>query len=140
MRTQSSSREERRRSNGRPRGLRRAAALVATIFTWTFILAVPVSALTHVNHALVAAARKLTAKEMDKDVGRYTLGIPMKIGGGTGFKWVSTVGGVNTGTGNKQIAVPIVGWTARGGMPVDFTLYFNSLSPYSGELGNKWSH
>lgn len=53
------------------------------------------------------------------------------------------MGGVNTATGNKQTAYPLVSWTARGGLPVNVTLYHNSQATAddcSGFLGEKWRH
>ena len=46
-----------------------------------------------------------------------------------------TVGGTNTGNGNKLTTLPIVGWTARGGLPVNFTIYHNSQGNHNSELG-----
>jgi len=50
------------------------------------------------------------------------------------------VAGVNTNTGNRLATIPIVGWTARGNIGVDFTLYHNSISEYDGVFGHNWSH
>ncbi len=47
---------------------------------------------------------------------------------------------VNYVNGNKTTAVPIVGWTARGGLPVNFTLVHNSQSANNLTLGVKWTH
>jgi RHS repeat-associated protein len=58
---------------------------------------------------------------------------------GVPVSWVGSLDGVNTGTGNKCIQVPIVSWTARGGMPVSLSLYYNSESAYNGATGPKWT-
>jgi hypothetical protein len=46
-------------------------------------------------------------------------------GPGPALRWVGSIAGatVNTGTGNLLTEVPLFGWTARGGLPVGFTLY-----------------
>lgn len=63
-------------------------------------------------------------------------GFPLPWQGST-----SSAGGiVNTSTGNKLSAVPLVSWTARGGMPVDLTLYHNSQGTAASELGYYWTH
>ena len=48
--------------------------------------------------------------------------------------------GVNTANGNKMTTVPLFGWTARGGLPVAFTLVHDSESTHNSELGAKWTH
>ena len=55
------------------------------------------------------------------------------------FSWQGTVAGVNTGNGNKTTALPIVGWTMRGGMAVSCALYHNSQGASYGGCGNKWT-
>jgi len=65
---------------------------------------------------------------------------PKPAAGNPAFSWQGSVGGVNTGNGNKTTALPIVGWTQRGGMGVSCTLYHSSqgavysTAPY----GYKW--
>ena len=59
---------------------------------------------------------------------------------GSTFAWEGNVNGVNTAIGNKLTSIPIVGWTARGGMPVQLTLNHNSKSTHNSELGQKWTH
>lgn len=51
----------------------------------------------------------------------------------------SSVAGTNTANGNKLTSIPIVGWTARGGLPVQMTLYHNSQGSHNSELGQKWT-
>lgn len=71
-------------------------------------------------------------------------------GGGTtgGSSGGGTTGGIdqrnqlNPNTGNFVTYVPIVGWSARGGNYVQFSLFHNSKHPvYSfQDLGARWSH
>jgi YD repeat-containing protein len=46
----------------------------------------------------------------------------------------------NTRNGNKLTTLPIVAWTARGGMAVPLTLVHNSQSSQNTTLGPKWTH
>ena len=57
---------------------------------------------------------------------------------GAPFAWEGGSGGVNLGNGNMLTSVPLVGWTARGGLPVSFALTHNSQSSCSGEIAPKW--
>ncbi len=66
--------------------------------------------------------------------------LPTSPDTGVTERWQGNVAGTNTRNGNKLTTIPLVGWTARGGMPVQFTLYHNSFSPQNRELGYKWSH
>ena len=36
---------------------------------------------------------------------------------GSTYPWEASIAGANTANGNKLTSIPIVGWTARGGMP-----------------------
>jgi len=47
---------------------------------------------------------------------------------------------INSVNGNKLTAIPIVGWTARGGLPVSLSLVHNSESNQNLTLGYKWTH
>ncbi|MCX6362151.1 MAG: hypothetical protein NT029_20340, partial [Armatimonadetes bacterium] len=58
---------------------------------------------------------------------------------GTTYSWEGTSAGTNTGNGNKLTRIPLVGWTACGGMPVEFALYHNSQGTHNSELGYKWT-
>jgi len=58
--------------------------------------------------------------------------------GNPAFGWQGSVGGVNTGNGNKTTTLPIVGWTQRGGLPVSFALIHNSQGSLNGYCGYKW--
>jgi RHS repeat-associated protein len=59
---------------------------------------------------------------------------------GASYDWQATVGGANTASGNHATDLPLVGWTARGGLPVSFVLHHYSKSPDNGVLGYKWRH
>src|SRR5919201_795656 len=59
---------------------------------------------------------------------------------GTPYQWNGSAGSTNTTNGNKLTAVTLVGWKARGGLPVSFTLTHNSKSTHSESVGQKWSH
>ncbi|WP_025228633.1 RHS repeat-associated core domain-containing protein [Fimbriimonas ginsengisoli] len=58
---------------------------------------------------------------------------------GTTYPWEGSTNGVNTGNGNKLTKIPLVSWTGRGGMPVEFSLYHNSQTNYEDELGKGWT-
>jgi len=45
---------------------------------------------------------------------------------GPSYSWVGDVDSTSTATGNKLTTVPTIGWTVRGGLKVDLTLYHNS--------------
>ena len=60
--------------------------------------------------------------------------------GGT-YSWEgSTESGANTGNGNKKTDIPLVSWTARGGLPVSLSLHHNSQGTSTSELGHRWTH
>jgi len=63
---------------------------------------------------------------------------PRPAAGTPAFSWQGSVAGVNTGNGNKTTALPITGWTMRGGMGVSCTLYHNSQGLPYGTYGYKW--
>ena len=58
---------------------------------------------------------------------------------GPAYDWETSVGGVNLANGNKLTSIPVVGWTQRGGLPVDFTLYHSSEAGWTGWCGAKWT-
>lgn len=53
--------------------------------------------------------------------------------------WIGQYGDVATATGNKSTEVPLISWTARGGLPVGVSLFHASESNRGGALGPKWS-
>ena len=59
---------------------------------------------------------------------------------GSSYPWEGQSGGTNTGNGNKLTTIPIVGWTARGGLPVSLSLFHNSQGGGNSELGAKWTN
>ncbi|MCC7434697.1 MAG: RHS repeat protein, partial [Methanoregulaceae archaeon] len=56
---------------------------------------------------------------------------------GGGSSGVETV--VNSNTGNLNLRVPIMSWKMRGGMEIDFSLYYNSRSQVWTRFGRNWS-
>ncbi len=56
---------------------------------------------------------------------------------GGGSSGVDTV--VNSNNGNLNLRVPIMSWKMRGGMEIDFSLYYNSRSNYWSRFGRGWS-
>ena len=59
---------------------------------------------------------------------------------GPALRWEGSFGDVASFTGNKNFALELFSWTARGGMEMDFTLYHNNRSTHNSELGHKWTH
>ena len=60
-------------------------------------------------------------------------------GGGGPLAGPGGSGTTNSINGNKVTNVPLVGWTAKGGLPLGLTLYHNSEGTYNGEFGQKWT-
>jgi RHS repeat-associated protein len=128
---------------------RRVALVTAASFAWSFVLAPVAQALTPLPHTELTQlghTRKLSTQEMQSIVGGQ--GSPPLLpphlpatnpNAGGSYSWEGSSGGTNTGNGNKLTSIPIVGWTARGGMVVDMTLYHNSQSNHNSELGQKWT-
>ncbi|MCW3054541.1 MAG: repeat-containing protein, partial [Chthonomonadales bacterium] len=121
-------RSNRSRFRNRPAWQRRLCLAVVTLFAWTAFLAVPAQVLAHSSLQKPQGVRSLTSAEMQKMRGsqgtsHYTSLAPES---GSAFPWEASVGGTNTGNGNHLSQVPLVSWTARGGMPVAFTLSHNS--------------
>ncbi len=127
-----------------PRWLRLSASGMTALFAWMVLLATPAQALAH--PALTPqhrdGIRLLPSAEMTRMVGAQSTGHPLSISpqASSTFPWEGSVGGTNTGNGNKLTQIPLVGWTQRGGLPVGLTLAHNSQSSHSGELGPKWTH
>src|SRR5438093_570809 len=105
----------------RPRWLRLAAMLVSCLFLWSVVLATPVYALTHQPSQPRPGVRTLTPEQMSKIIGSQHV-TPVSSASGDIFPWEASHNGTNTGNGNKLTSIPIVSWTARGGMPVSFVL------------------
>src|SRR5690242_15585385 len=60
---------------------------------------------------------------------------------GGGHPWQGGPGTVNLYSLSKLTLVPIVGWTARGGLPVAFALYHSSVTECSNNaVGRNWLH
>jgi hypothetical protein len=92
----------------------------------------------------------LTAFERNHIKGRSGIGDPGGMpptpdpegepdAGGT-FPWEGATGDTNTWNGNKLTSIPLVGWSARGGMAVNLALYHSSGASHNSEVGWKWLH
>ena len=113
---------------------------VAACFTWSLALATSARAATYHAPVRPGHTRSLSAKEMRRIVGSTFAPIgtdpnpgsdpTANVGSspGTAYPWEGTVGDVKTDNGNKQTTIPIVGWTARGGLAVSVALTHNSLA------------
>lgn len=132
--------------------LRFLSLATALCFCWSFMLASTVHAAVDRPPTPPGQRRVLSPKEMSQIVGSASPVIGTGDGGGSGggsytnpaatpgtpYSWEGALGGIKVGNGNKLTSVGIVGWTQRGGMPVDLTLNHNSESSRNGELGPKW--
>jgi len=125
---------------------RRMAPPMAGVFAWSFTAGPVLAGITSPNPLLRKEGangghvRRLSAEECARIVGATaTHALSVDADSGSTYPWEGSVAGTNTGNGNKQTGVPIVGWTARGGMPVALTLYHNSQSSHNSELGQKWT-
>ena len=83
--------------------------------------------------------RTLTAFELGHIKGS-THSLSYSAASGSTYPWEGNVGGTNSGNGNKLTQIPLVGWTARGGLPVSFSIAHNSQGNHNSELGQKWTH
>jgi len=138
-------REHLRSRRSRPRLQRLVALGAAGSFVWSFLLATPAIALTHPAPPDRSGVRLLTPEQMTRIVGKQGIGaaphqVSVANSPGDSYPWEGSVGGTNTGNGNKQTSIPIVGWTQKGGLPVSLSLTHNSQSNRNAELGNKWTH
>jgi YD repeat-containing protein len=127
--------------------LRRHFALVSGLaFLWSFVLAAPAQLMAQsaAHPAKRLGVRLLTASEMGRIFGAQGIApvhsTAVDDASGSTYPWEASVASTNTGNGNKLTSIPIVGWTARGGLPVSFTLNHNSQSAHNSELGYKWTH
>ena len=129
----------------RPRLQRLVALGAAGSFVWSMVLATPAFALIHTAPPDRSGIRLLTTEQMTHIVGKQGIGVAphavsVDSAPGDSYPWEGSVGGTNTGNGNKQTSIPIVGWTQKGGLPVALSLTHNSQSNRNAELGNKWTH
>ena len=133
----------------RKRAVLRAAAVTSSAtFLWTFTLAPPAAALarsmaTPHHRAVRKQYRALTPYQLKHIWGRTGIGggptiVPVAATGAS-YPWQQTSAGVNTANGNRLTSIPLVHWRALGGLRAGVTLYHNSKSTASGELGAKWS-
>jgi YD repeat-containing protein len=128
-------------SRARKRTQRRLALLLTLLFTWTFVLAPPLTALAHDPAPRSLGMRHLSVKEMQniRGSGGGVHPISVSESAGPSYPWEGSFNGTNTGNGNKLTSIPIVGWTQRGGLPIQLTLNHNSQSTHNAELGHKWT-
>ena len=134
----------------RPRLLRSVAALTAFALCWLSVG----PALAAGNHRATPPSgitRALSVSEMGRIMGGQKPGggggfdtgthyLSLSPASGTTYPWEGSAGGANTGNGNKNTDLPIVGWKARGGMSVSLSLVHNSEGNHNSELGHKWTH
>ena len=134
------------RYNRAKRFWRKLAPIFVVIFAWSSTLATAAQAYA-VNSALSTQqselttphSRPLTPAEKRSIRGAQGSGSGISYDSGGAYAWEGKAGDVTTCNGNREFTLPIVGWTAKGGMPVNFTLYHSSKSAYNRELGQKWS-
>jgi len=128
-----------------PRRRSRFAWLASTAFTWLSVS--PALARTPSPRGV---QRRLSLGELRQIKGAQgPLPLPGGVesddpvtepnAGGT-YPWEGTVGDLNTVNGNKLTSIPLVAWTARGGLPVSLALYHNSEATSQSELGYHWTH
>ena len=134
--------------------LRFLSFTTALCFCWSLVLATPVRAALDRPSLPPGHSRVLSVREMSQITGSATPILGTGDGGGSGgsggpytnpaatpgspYSWEGALGGIKVGNGNKLTSVSIVGWTGRGGMPINLTLNHNSESTRNGELGPKW--
>lgn len=123
---------------------RRVSLPVAFCFAGSFIFAPAAQAITYQPPKPPGHVRRLTKDEMHAIAGAQHQLSASALAGET-YHWeasvpVAPIGSVNTANGNLLSSIPIVSWTARGGMPVNLTLYHNSEGNHNDELGQHWTH
>src|SRR5947208_3176980 len=101
---------------------RRIGPAFALCYIWSSTLATGAAALASAATPPPGHVRSLNRNEMRAIVGRLVHRVTADDFSGSTFPWEGNLGGLNTFIGNKLTSIPIVGWTARGGMPVQFTL------------------
>uniref|UniRef100_UPI00286CCB19 RHS repeat domain-containing protein n=1 Tax=Armatimonas sp. TaxID=1872638 RepID=UPI00286CCB19 len=120
---------------------RKVAVLTAALFAWLSVGPSAGAAYARTHTKAKGHSRALTAFERSHIRGAIpTHALSLDPASGSTYSWEGSVGGTNTGNGNKLTTLPIVGWTARGGLPVNFTIYHNSQGSHDAELGKHWTH
>ncbi|WP_395088187.1 DUF6531 domain-containing protein [Armatimonas sp.] len=119
---------------------RKGAVLTAALFAWLSVGPSAGAAYAHTHQKAKGHQRVLTAFELKRITGATGYALSLDPDSGSTYPWEGSVGGTNTGNGNKLTELPIVGWSARGGLPVNFTLYHNSEGNHNSELGQHWTH
>ena len=73
----------------------------------------------------------------DEPGGLDTVQVSLDEDPGASYPWEGSSGtGTNTGNGNKMTTLPVVGWTARGGLPVSLCLCLCSTTRRAKVLAN----
>lgn len=119
---------------------RKAAVLTAALFAWLCVGPSAGAAYANTHHKAKGNSRTLTPFELAHIKGAGPHELSLDPDSGSTYGWEGSIGGTNTGNGNKLTSLPIVGWTARGGLPVNFTIYHNSEGNHNAELGYQWTH
>ena len=117
--------------------LRKTALAVGLLYTGA-LLAPAVHAATYQPPRPAGHVRALSVAEMGHIVGAHIRTTGPESG--DAYPWEGENAGTNTVNGNKLTTLPLVGWSARGGLPVQFALHHNSRGTHNGELGSKWTH
>ncbi len=130
-----------RSRNGVVRTALHKTALAVGLLYSSVLVAPAVQAAAYPPPRPAGHVRPLSVAEMGRIVGRATTHeLSLDGDSGSTYAWEGSYGDANTGNGNKLTSVPLVGWSARGGLPVAFTLFHNSEGNHNSELGQKWSH
>jgi hypothetical protein len=103
---------------------RKVALLTAAVFAWLTVGPSAGAAYASTHQKAKGHQRALTPFELAHIKGMAgTHVLSLDEASGSTYAWEGNVGNTNTGNGNKLTELPIVGWTARGGLPVNFTIY-----------------
>src|SRR4051812_18617952 len=111
------------RRNLRPTWQRGLALVSLVSFGWSAVLAQPLYAQTHQPPEKHPGIRHLSPEEMQTMFGSRPGGgstphpTPVSSAPGSTYEWEGSMGGTNTGNGNKLTFLPLVGWTQQGGLP-----------------------
>ncbi len=122
--------------------VRRAARKLAPVLVacYTLSSAIPVCRAESSPPIPPAHRRVLSAGEMRGFIGTQSHVQTFDANSGPAMPWEGSFGDIASINGNKNTDIPLVSWTARGGMEVEFSLVHNNLSTHNSELGPKWCH
>ena len=124
----------------RPKWQRRFSAAVVGLFAWSALLALPAQALAHPSRQKPLGVRSLTPRRDAAHPRQRAMSASVGSASGDTMPWEASVGGTNTGNGNKLTQVPLVGWT--GTRRHAHRLHPRPQQPgvHNSELGQKWTH